>query len=130
MSDFEGQVLQLLGDVCRRLDELQAAVERAHAPDLPPLPPREIAVVDALGDALGLGTIKTHEIIALTRQDFGARPALRAALVDLVGPTVNPQRLGLALRTIASQGGRGNRWRLTAPAKNGGQRLWCIGGLR
>lgn len=123
-------VLQRLDDVCSRLEALHAAVDRLSATGPRQLPPKDCALVDALGDVHGAGTIKTNEIIALTRHDFGSRPVLNTALVDLVGPALNPQRIGLALRAIADREGRGARWRLTAPAKDGGTRVWCIGGLK
>ena len=93
--------------------------------------PRVIALIDALGDVFGSGPIKTHEILAVIHGDFGNRPALRSAITDLVGSTHDGQRLGLALRRICADGGLGSRWCLTAPTKEGGQRVWCVsGGLR
>lgn len=123
-------VLQRLDDVCIRLDTLQGAVERLLVIALPQLAPRDAALVDALGDVFGAGPIKTHEIVAVIRSDFGNRPTLRSAITDLVGSTHDSQRLGLALRRICADGGLGSRWCLTAPTKEGGARVWCIGVVR
>lgn len=122
-------VLQQLDDMSRRLHALEAAEERRSARERRPLPPLECAVVDALGDVFGAGTFKSRDVEELQRLDIGARPALRAALAALIGAPSTRQRLGIELGRIAKDEGRGHRWRLTAPKKDGGGRLWCIEAL-
>lgn len=123
------QVLERLGDVCRRLDTLEAAEARRTARERHTLPPLDCAVVDALGDVFGAGTFKTRDVEDVQKLDIGTRPALRAALESLVGKASTRQRVGIELARIAKDEGRGNRWRLAAPKKEGGGRVWCIEAL-
>jgi hypothetical protein len=129
VSDFQHHVLQQLSDISRRLQALEAAEQRRAALDRRLLPPLECAVVDALGDVFGAGTFKSRDVEKLQGLDIGDRPALRAALAALLRAPPTRQRLGIEMARMANAGGRGERWRLTAPKKESGGRLWCIEAL-
>lgn len=123
------RILQRLAALDEKLETVLRAVRQLHLADAPALDAASRTAVDAIGDVFGAGAVQTGEILAAARLDIGARPAMRAALIDLVGHQLAPQRLGLELRRICAAGGRGDRWQLAAPAKAGGARVWCIGGL-
>ena len=123
------EVIAELTALRRQVGALQEAVDRLGSTGPRVLSPRDSALVDALGDVFGHASFKTCEAVAALGLDIGCRPMLRAALCASLGSTFGNQRLGLELRRIAEAGGRADRWYLTAPTKDGGQRVWCLSGL-
>ncbi len=120
-----------LAIIVAELRRLSAAVEALHAAvhqALNPsaLRPAEAAVVDALGAVFGAGAVTTREILEAARQDFGDRPALRAALQALA-PGLRAQPLGIALATLADKGGAGREWTVAKASSERGSRVWVMG---
>lgn len=74
---------------------------------------------------LGVSSFSTRDALKLLELDIYARSALRQALQALV-PTLDRQRVGLALGEIVRRGGCADGWRLTRPTSDGRHALWCI----
>ncbi len=89
------------------------------------LTPPQRAAVEALAGVFGTAPFTTAEAVKACALNVGARPALRDALLSLVG-ALSGQRVGIALGRIAELGGEAGALQLTAPRNERGRRLWCI----
>lgn len=115
--------------LARELRETKAMVaELLHIVRAERLSPAEREVVRAIHAVFGTAACSTAEIIAVTAQPLGDRPALRDALAAVAGD-LQPQRVGQALASIAARGGRAGGLQLVSPRMERGVRLWSIEGL-
>jgi hypothetical protein len=119
-----------LADLRRHVGRLEALLHEVLAAVRPDqLSPAERAVVCALHAVFGTAACTTGEIVAVSAQPLGDRPALRDALVAVAGD-LQPQRVGQALAAISARGGRAGALRLVSPRMERGARLWCVETLR
>lgn len=120
-------LLRELAAIHRKLDLVLAALPAASAQRR--MSPEQCNVVDALHRVFGTGAVTSREVLAACEQEFGERPALRAALTALVD-SWTVQRVGLALRAIVEAGGQTDSLLLSTPKTEGNRRVWCVGVLR
>lgn len=116
----------LLREALSRLDVIErqnALVLAAVRPEQ--LTPAERAVVESLYAVFGTQGVLSREIAAMAASPIGDRPALRAALLQVVDH-IDPHRIGLTLQDMVYRGGCANSLRLTSPTKERGSRLWCV----
>jgi hypothetical protein len=119
-----------LADLRRDVGRLEALLhEVLAAVRTEQLSPAERAVVCALHAVFGGAASTTAEIVSVSAQPLGDRPALRDALAAVAGD-LQPQRVGQALASMAARGGRAGALRLVSPRMERGARLWAVETLR